>query len=115
MELASIDHLLNTTRSVRKRLDFTRPVEPKVIERCIEIAMQSPTGSNQQGWHFVVVTDPEKRAGLGEMYRRGFETYQNARKTFGLASSRMTRASPRHSALSSQPITWRAACTKHRC
>ena len=78
MELASIDHLLNTTRSVRKRLDFTRPVEPKVIERCIEIAMQSPTGSNQQGWHFVVVTDPEKRAGLGEMYRRGFETYQNA-------------------------------------
>ena len=58
MDLATVDHLLTTTRSVRKRLDFSRPVDPAVIERCIAIALQAPTGSNQQGWHFLVVDDP---------------------------------------------------------
>ena len=61
MDLATVDHLLTTTRSVRKRLDLTRPVEPEVIERCIEIATQAPSGSNRQGWHFMVVTDAAKR------------------------------------------------------
>ena len=73
MDLATVDHLLTTTRSVKKRLDFTRPVEPEVIERCIEIALYSPTGGNYQGWHFVVVTDPEKRLALADIYRRGRE------------------------------------------
>ena len=50
MDLATVDHLLTTTRSVRKRLDLTRAVEPEVIERCIEIATQAPSGSNRQGW-----------------------------------------------------------------
>jgi nitroreductase len=62
-----------TTRSVRKRLDLTRAVEPEVIERCIEIAFQAPTGSNGQGWHFLVVTQPETRSRLAAIYRRGFE------------------------------------------
>src|SRR5437867_2473483 len=66
---------ISTTRSVRKRLDLLRPVEPAVIERAIEIALQAPTGSNSQGWHFVVVTDPEKRAGLADLYRRAFAAY----------------------------------------
>ncbi len=60
-DLAVIDHLLTTTRTVRKRLDLTRPVDAKIIEQAIEIAVQAPTGSNAQGWHFVVVTDPEKK------------------------------------------------------
>ncbi|MCE2463084.1 MAG: nitroreductase family protein [Dehalococcoidia bacterium] len=77
MDLATVDHLLTTTRSVRKRLDLSRPVEPEVIERCIEIAFQAPTGSNLQGWHFMVVTDPEKRAGLAEVYRKGLGTYRD--------------------------------------
>jgi nitroreductase len=77
MDLATVDHLLTTTRSVRKRLDLSRPVEPDVIERCIEIAFQAPTGSNLQGWHFMVVTDPEKRAGLAEVYRKGLSTYRD--------------------------------------
>jgi nitroreductase len=71
LDLETVDQLLTTTRSVRKRLDLTRPVEPGVIERCIEIAFQAPTGSNAQGWHFVVVTDPEKRERLAALYRRG--------------------------------------------
>ena len=37
MDLTSIDQLLTTTRSVRKRLDFTRPVDPAVIARCLAI------------------------------------------------------------------------------
>lgn len=73
LDLATVDHLLTTTRSVRKRLDLTRPVEPAVLERCIEIAFQAPTGSNAQGWHFVVVTESETRARLTALYRRGLE------------------------------------------
>jgi nitroreductase len=78
MDLAAADHLLTTTRSVRKRLDFKRPVERAVIEKAIEIAFQAPTGSNAQGWHFVVVTDTAKKAALADLYRRAFELYATA-------------------------------------
>ncbi|HUI86793.1 MAG TPA: nitroreductase family protein [Nitrososphaerales archaeon] len=69
------DELLTTTRAVRKRLDLARPVERNVIEECVAIAQQAPNGSNLQRWHFVVVTDPEKRRALGEFYRKGAEDY----------------------------------------
>jgi nitroreductase len=52
----SPDVLLSTTRSVRKRLDLTRPVERELIEECLDLAVQAPTGGNLQGWHFVLVT-----------------------------------------------------------
>src|SRR5438876_5183573 len=76
----SPDELLTTTRSVRKRLDFSRPVEPEIIQECLQIAVQAPTGGNRQTWHFVVVTDAEKRKALGEIYKKGFAIYrqQNA-------------------------------------
>ena len=75
MDLNVIDHLLMTTRSVRKRLDLTRPVEPEVIERCLEIAMQAPSGSDRQRWHFVVITDLELRRQVAELYQRSFDEY----------------------------------------
>ena len=53
------DELLTTTRSVRKRLDFSRPVETELIDECLELAVQVPTGGNRQIWHFVVVTDEQ--------------------------------------------------------
>ena len=56
LDLTSIDHVLSTTRSVRKRLDFDRPVESEVIEECLRLAIQAPTGGNTQGWRFIVVT-----------------------------------------------------------
>src|SRR5215211_3842625 len=59
------DQLLATTRSVRRRLDLARPVEREVLEECLRLAQQAPTASYAQNWHFVVVTDPERRAGLG--------------------------------------------------
>lgn len=69
------DQLLSTTRSVRKRLDFSRPIEPEVIRECLELALQAPTGGNRQGWQFVVVADPEKRKAIADVYRKGWATY----------------------------------------
>jgi nitroreductase len=92
MDLATADHLLTTTRSVRKRLDFSKPVDLAVVGRCLEIAFQAPTGSNAQGWSFVVVTDADKRRGLAELYRKAFELYANnpdLRPTFGDDDLRM--------------------------
>src|SRR5215831_7373502 len=71
----SPDELLTTTRSVRKRLDFSRQVEPELIRECLELAVQAPTGGNRQGWQFVVVTDAQKRSALGDIYRKGWELY----------------------------------------
>jgi len=73
IDRAAADKLLTTTRSVRKRLDLDRPVDPAIVEECIEVAMQAPTGTNAQNWAFVVVTDPEKRRIIAETYRRGAE------------------------------------------
>lgn len=75
MDLATVDHLLTTTRSVRKRLDLKRPVPRALVDECIRIALQAPTGSNMQGWHFLVVTDAAKRRALADLYRKGFELY----------------------------------------
>jgi nitroreductase len=72
------DELLTTTRSVRRRLDLQRPVERAVIEECLAIAQQAPTGSNSQRWGFVVVTDPEQRRQLGALYRQGWQRYMRA-------------------------------------
>ena len=69
------DELLSTTRAVRRRLDLERPVERQVLEECLSLAQQAPTGGYKQDWHFVVVTDPELRAGLADLWRRGAERY----------------------------------------
>jgi len=71
----SADDVLMTTRAVRKRLDFDTPVELDVIKECLEYAVQAPTGSNMQGWQWLVVTDEDKRRGLAELYRRGWDQY----------------------------------------
>lgn len=72
------DTLLTTTRSVRLRLDLERPVERALIEECLEVAQQAPTGGNQQGWSFVVVSDPELRRELGRLYKLGWDAYLQA-------------------------------------
>jgi nitroreductase len=71
----SPDELLTTTRTVRKRLDLDRPVPLELIKECIEIALQAPSGSNRQTWHWLVITDQEKRAAIGEYYRRAVVAY----------------------------------------
>lgn len=82
--------LLQTTRSVRKRLDFDRPVEADVLQECLEIAMQAPTGSNNQNWHFLVVTEQRQRLLLGDLYRKGFARYCELARTGQAVAMRRT-------------------------
>ncbi len=72
------DEVLTTTRSVRKRLDFERPVERSIVEECIEIAIQAPTGSNRQGWHWIVIEDQAKKQALADIYAANFAEYRTA-------------------------------------
>mgnify|MGYP001812649062 CR=1 FL=1 len=71
------DEVLTTTRSVRKRLDLDRPVERSVVEECLDIALQAPTGSNTQGWQWVFVTDPDKKKVIADYYGANFDLYTN--------------------------------------
>jgi nitroreductase len=79
----SNDELLSTTRAVRKRLDFDRPVDLDVIKECLELAVQAPSGSNAQGWQFVFVTDEEKRRKIGEYYRKAYDIYETLPMAIG--------------------------------
>jgi nitroreductase len=74
-DLASVDHILKTTRSVRRRLDFERAVPPGLIEEALDIALQAPTGGNTQTWRFLVITDATLRAQIADYYRKGGEVY----------------------------------------
>lgn len=90
MDLATVDHLLSTTRAVRKRLDLARPVERAVLEACLQLALQAPSGSNRQGWHFLLVTDPAKRATIAGYYRQAFKQYLGAVQPEALEPLRAT-------------------------
>ena len=78
LDIDTCDELLATTRAVRRRLDLTRPVPRGVIETCLELAVQAPTGSNSQTWRWLVVDDAAKRQALADLYRRGGEAYLTA-------------------------------------
>lgn len=72
------DELLTTTRSVRRRLDLARPVPRALVEECVEIATQAPTGSNRQDYGFVCVSEPVRKRAIAELYGRGFDAYAAA-------------------------------------
>jgi nitroreductase len=75
VELTS-DELLTTTRVVRKRLDFSRPVEQEIIEECLTLALQAPTASNRQEWHWIFVTEPATKRALADLYRKPSAEYR---------------------------------------
>ena len=80
--------MLTTTRTVRKRLDLTRPVERDVVEDCLRLAFQAPNGSNQQRWHWVLVDDAVTRAAMADLYRTTMDEYiaaMSARRASGSA------------------------------
>ena len=123
MDRASIDYVLTTTRNVRKRLDLTRAI-PELIEECIDLAVQAPTGCNAQTWRFLVVTDPEKRGKLAELYtsRRTDSSGLQMLGRLGLSISQSGVTS--HRALDektsshrfcglSEPTPWRSSGTHH--
>ena len=90
------DHVLRTTRSVRLRLDFDKPIDPAVLEECLEIALQAPTASNSQQWQWVMITDPDKVAAVAEVYRKSFEVLAarppEERPVYDAADSRTLQA-----------------------
>lgn len=73
--MLTAEQLLTTTRSVRKRLDFDRPVSRADISRCIELALQAPNGSNLQTWHWLVVDDPTTIKAIQEIYVNAMDDY----------------------------------------
>ncbi|MGO8941341.1 MAG: nitroreductase family protein [Mycobacterium sp.] len=74
----SVDEVLTTTRSVRKRLDFDKPVGRDVLMECLELALQAPTGSNSQGWQWVFVEDADKKKAIGDIYLEHARDYLKA-------------------------------------
>jgi nitroreductase len=85
-DLAETDRLLTTTRAVRKRLDLERPVERQVVLDCLRVATQAPSGGNTQPWRWLVVDDPEVRAGLADIYRTGYGPYIEMQKAAVVAA-----------------------------
>jgi nitroreductase len=83
IDVANADLLLSTTRSVRKRLDFERPVERETLLECLELAVQAPTASNRQTWRWMIVTDPELKKKIADIYREQGMDYLRS----GLADS----------------------------
>jgi nitroreductase len=69
------DELLTTTRAVRQRLDYDRPVDRKVVEDCLSIACQAPNGGNLNSWRWIVIEDREKLAELARLYGQGMDDY----------------------------------------
>ncbi len=79
-DLTQTDHLLSTTRAVRKRLDLERPVPRELILDCVRISTQAPAGGNHQKWRWVIVDDPDKKLVIAEAYRRSYAPYIAAQK-----------------------------------
>ena len=75
LDLTVVDHLLTSTRAVRKRLDLGRPVEDEVLLECLRLATQAPTGGNIQHWRWMIVRDEEKRRRVAELYNMAFGPY----------------------------------------
>jgi nitroreductase len=82
-DTSQTDLLLSTTRAVRKRLDLDREVEPEVLLECLELAHQAPIGGNVEVRRWVVVTEPERKAALAEMYRKHALPYLRAKEAAG--------------------------------
>ena len=78
-DLASVDHVLSTARSVRRKLDFSRAIEPEVLFECIDIATQAPMGIGGESWRFMVVTEAEPKLQLAELYREIIIGFQQER------------------------------------
>jgi nitroreductase len=101
LDLATVDRLLTTTRSVRRRLDLDQAVALDDVRQCLEIAQQAPTGSNNRSYRWIVVIDGAKRQALADIYRKGLAEYARATEELsargfeskvGVTSDERTRA-----------------------
>jgi len=68
-----LEEAITTQRAVRRlKRD---PVPDALVLRLIELALKAPTGSNAQGWEWIVVRDPAVKARLARQNRRAFRLY----------------------------------------
>lgn len=74
-KLQSAEYVLTTTRSVRKRLDFDKPVDRKIIVQCLDIALQAPNGSNLNTWKWVIVDDRDKIRKIAALYNQAMDDF----------------------------------------
>ena len=109
----SADEVLTTTRSVRKRLDLEKPVDRATVEEALEIALQAPTGSNRQGWHWVVIEDAAKREAVAAVYQRNFEEYRSMPGAEYPEGD--SRAERQRRWCATPPATCRTTSTRSRC
>ncbi len=68
-DLSQFDEILSTARSVRRKLDFDRPIERDVLFECIDVAVQAPTGLGGENWRFVVVDDADAKGAIARIYK----------------------------------------------
>jgi len=47
------------------------PVSNEAIGKVLDAAIRAPSGSNEQGWEFIVVKDAAQRKKIGDVYRKG--------------------------------------------
>ena len=104
--LECVDKLLTTTRAVRKRLDLDRPVDLDVVQECLRLALQAPTGSNLQRWRWMVVTDPAKKEAVADAYRTAIDPYHDIMESLarGNEQSSKVAASSRYLAENLQRV-----------
>ncbi|NIB31688.1 hypothetical protein HBB16_08040 [Pseudonocardia sp. MCCB 268] len=100
---------------MRKRLDLTRDVPLDVIRESLDVALQAPSGSNQQGWHWLVITDADKRKAIGEYYRESFTAYRNSSAYPANCSWAMPTATPPRTGSRTAPSTSRTGWARSRC
>ena len=114
MDIATVDRLLTTTRTVRRRLDLTRAVPASIVRECIEVALQAPTAGGRQGWHFMVVTDASKKAAIADVYRKARARTTRTRRPSMARTA--TRRRPRHTGACGRPETTSpSGCRTFRC
>ncbi|MFJ3407376.1 nitroreductase family protein [Promicromonospora sp. NPDC090134] len=90
----SADEVLTTTRAVRKRLDHTRAVPRDLIQECVHIATQAPSGRNRQQWDFVFIDDPATKLDVARLWHAGLTAGAPGDRRVGPPPSRMSFASP---------------------
>jgi nitroreductase len=70
----SADEVLTTTRAARRRLDFERPVARELLQDCVDIARQAPSGRNRQRWDFIFVEDAPRKRAIAEWWLAGLRS-----------------------------------------
>jgi nitroreductase len=86
-ESGSIDWVLSTTRTVRRRLDLERAVDLGVVRECLTLALQAPTGGDLQGWRWIVITDPAVKAGVRDLYVESLDEASGGRRPVDVVGS----------------------------